>query len=1223
MVEEGISSSFNSSASRQATSFKEIRKRDGRVVLFDPDKITEAIFKAVRAVGGSNRAVAENLTAQVIDALTQCGYTGLTPTVEEVQDTVEKVLIENGHARTAKAYILYRDRRTRIREAKSELMDVVREILVETSRENANISNSPSAKMLQIAMAASKKYYLSNLIPEEFAHAHLDGALHIHDLDYYSKTLNCLQIDLSRLLREGFNTGYGYIRPPKRIGSAAAQAAIILQSNQNDMFGGQSFPHFDRSMSELISSFSAQPSYEEIFQAMEGLVYNLNTMHSLSGSERIWVYDKVTGDLSTYSMARFHETYQPGRYQALSVNSRTGITELKDITDSYKHKNTNKLVTVKLKSGQQATVTDNHSLITLDEQGKITATPPAWLRRALVPRKLDMNRDGLSFDLSGYPRSYKHCLDRLKLTAPLAKLMGLYTAEGSTDGSTLRLALFDSQMEKEAEDLLKQIHPDFTVKLRRAKGKPRDLACNVGRQFASFLADKCGHGAGKKRVPAELYFAGTEAVQAFLDGYLSGDATVGANRVVAGTISRELRDGLQILFCKLGIPVSVRENIPQSQFVWSGERYLLSVGGCYCCHITMSSGKGVKLLQAVRTGSEQTPYDYDFMRPLIKAVYGVHCKNARNYRLTPQYLEEIAIDLKSRILTDAEKAQVEMLAETDYWLNRLKDILSAIDTSERLYLTRIYQAGMLPRFSKYLPVFFPYTDMLNRFYLSGTISLNGSRITNCCRIPLLVKKWADAILKQNEKMTELLEIISRVTRLWPMKVQDLTVAGHEHYVYDISVVDNENFLTAEGIFVHNSRAGAQVPFSSINLGTDTSEAGRAVSRAMLEAFLRGLGRGESPIFPNLVFRIKEGVNFTPGDPNYDLYQLALQVAARRMNPTFSFMDSTFNREYGDEVSYMGCRTRVIGNRHGPAVSARRGNIAPVTLNLPRVALESRGSLDLFYIQLDRLLRLGARQLLHRFEVLSGLRVSDLPFLMGEKLYLGSEELKADDSIGEVIRHGTLALGFIGLAETLQILIGKHHGEDEEALKLGLDIVNHIRRRADFFAAEFDLNIVVVATPAEGLAGRFVNMDRERFGILPKITDKQYYTNSFHLPVIYATSLFDKVTAEGQFHRLCNAGHISYVELKAPPLHNVEAVDRIVRHMAASDVGYGGINYPVDECRVCAYSGVFASNCPGCGSGEIRRIRRITGYLSTEDRFNEAKRIELKDRRSHFEVAGHE
>ncbi len=673
--------------------FNEVRKRDGRVVHFNTEKITEAIFKAASAVGGRDRNISENLTFQVLKKLKEDGFSGVIPAVEDIQDAVEKILIENGHARTAKVYILYRAKRTRIRDAKSELMDAVKEILVETNRENANISNSPSAKMLQIAMAASKKYYLTNLLKDEFAQAHIEGDFHIHDLDYYSKTPNCLQIDLSRLLKEGFNTGYGYIRPPKRISSAAAQAAIILQSNQNDMFGGQSFPHFDRSMGEVVSNLKKKNTYEDIYQAMEGLVYNLNTMHS--------------------------------------------------------------------------------------------------------------------------------------------------------------------------------------------------------------------------------------------------------------------------------------------------------------------------------------------------------------------------------------------------------------------------------------------------------------------------------------------------------------------------------------------RAGAQVPFSSINLGTDTTPEGRAINRAVLESFNRGLGHGESPIFPNLVFRLKEGVNFNPGDPNYDLFQLAVKVASRRLNPTFSFMDASYNRKYGDEVSYMGCRSRVIANRHGAEVSAGRGNIAPVTLNLPRLALISRGDIKQFMTELERMLSLGASQLIHRLEVLSCLKLRDLPFLMGQQLYMGSEKLGPDDSIGEAIKNGTLAIGFIGLAEALIVLIGRHHGEDEEARETGLMIVEKMRQKIDRFSDEYDLNFALYATPAEGLSGRFVAMDCERFGEIPRVTDRDYYTNSFHIPVNYAISLFDKISIEGDFHRFCNAGHITYIELDSPPLNNSQAVEKIIRHMAASDVGYGGINYPVDECKGCAYIGLIAGNCPQCGSTYIRRIRRITGYLSTEDRFNGAKLSELKDRKPHI------
>lgn len=667
-----------------------LKKRDGRIVDFSKDKITAAIFKAARSVGGENFETAENLTERVISYIYKHNKSEV-PDVEDIQDAVEKVLIETGHARTAKAYILYRSKRTRMREAKSELMDVVKDILVETSRENANVGNSPSAKMLQIASAASKHYYLNNIIPEEMSRAHINGDLHIHDLDYYGKTLNCLQIDLTELLMKGFNTGYGFIRPPKRISSAVAQAAIILQSNQNDMFGGQSFPHFDKSMAEVIRSQCPDTTEEEVFQAMEGLVYNLNTMHS--------------------------------------------------------------------------------------------------------------------------------------------------------------------------------------------------------------------------------------------------------------------------------------------------------------------------------------------------------------------------------------------------------------------------------------------------------------------------------------------------------------------------------------------RAGAQVPFSSINIGTDTTNEGRMINFAILRAFEKGLGKGESPIFPNLVFRLKEGINFNPEDPNYDLFKLAMEVSSRRMNPTFSFMDSSFNVKYGDEVAYMGCRTRVIGNRHGEEKASKRGNITPVTLNLPKLALRTN-SIDEFYKELDKLLKLACKQLLHRFNVIASLKVKDLPFLMGQKLYMGSENLKENDEIREAIKNGSLGIGFIGLAETLLALNGKHHGEDKEAWSLGYNIVERIKKAAERFSEEYDLNFVAYATPAEGTSGRFVEKDRKEFGVIKGVTDKAYYTNSFHIPVDYEISVFDKIALEGPFHKLCAAGHISYVELPSSPKDNIPAFEKILRHMRSCDMGYAGVNFPIDECRSCGNSGIIENECKVCGSQDIRRIRRITGYLSTIDRFNDAKQAELKDRTVH-------
>ena len=631
--------------------FRSIRKRDGRIVEFNREKIVAAVFKAAKAVGGEDRQLAEELGEIVVQYLYKQLGSGI-PTVEEVQDAVEEVLIETGHAKTAKAYILYRDRRTRLRESKSELMDIVQDILVETNRENANVSNSPSAKMLQIASAASKKYYLTRLIPDEMSQAHQEGDLHIHDLDFYGKTLTCIQIPLGRLLTNGFNNGHGFIRPPKRPASATALAAIILQSSQNDMHGGQSFAAFDRDLAPFVKGADEA----EVYQAMEALIYNLNSMHS--------------------------------------------------------------------------------------------------------------------------------------------------------------------------------------------------------------------------------------------------------------------------------------------------------------------------------------------------------------------------------------------------------------------------------------------------------------------------------------------------------------------------------------------RAGAQVPFSSLNIGCETSPEGRLVTSCLLRAYEQGLGRGETPIFPNIIFRLKKGINFEPQDPNYDLFKLAMRVSAIRLNPTFSFMDASFNVKYGDQIAYMGCRTRVIANRHGAEATDGRGNLSFTTINLPRIAIKAGGDLEVFFMELERVMSLAAQQLYHRYRTQSRLKVKDMPFLMGQRLYLESEKLKPEDTIASVIKHGTLSIGFIGLAETLAALTGKHHGEDVQAQRLGLEIVNFMRKTVDNYAVEYDLNYTLLATPAEGLSGRFVSIDRRRFGIITGVTDKEYYTNSFHVPVNFEISSFEKIAVEGPYHSLTNAGHISYVELKSPPIDNLDAYERLLRHMAASNMGYAGINFPVDECLGCYFRGIIADGMSG-------------------------------------------
>ena len=427
------------------------------------------------------------------------------------------------------------------------------------------------------------------------------------------------------------------------------------------------------------------------------------------------------------------------------------------------------------------------------------------------------------------------------------------------------------------------------------------------------------------------------------------------------------------------------------------------------------------------------------------------------------------------------------------------------------------------------------------------------------------------------------------------------------------------------------RAGAQTPFSSINYGMDTTPEGRMVIENILLAQEAGLGNGETPIFPIHIFKVKDGVNYNPTDPNYDLFKLACRVSAKRLFPNFSFVDAPFNLQYykegnpDTEIAYMGCRTRVIGNNFDPSreIVTGRGNLSFTSINLPRLAINAKGNVGTFFDSLDDMMELCIEQLLHRFKIQASKKVKNYPFLMGQGVWIDSDKLGINDEVGEVLKHGTLSVGFIGLAECLKSLIGKHHGESEEARELGLEIITRMRERMDEESKRTGLNFSLLATPAEGLSGRFVRMDKERFGEIAGVTDKDYYTNSFHVPVYYPISAFEKIKIEGPYHNLTNAGHISYIELDGDPTTNLNAFEKIVRCMKENGIGYGAINHPVDRDPVCGYTGIIEDKCPMCGRSEedhqrgFERIRRITGYLvGTIDRFNNAKRSEVTDRVKH-------
>lgn len=469
----------------------------------------------------------------------------------------------------------------------------------------------------------------------------------------------------------------------------------------------------------------------------------------------------------------------------------------------------------------------------------------------------------------------------------------------------------------------------------------------------------------------------------------------------------------------------------------------------------------------------------------------------------------------------------------------------------------------------------------------------------------------------------------------------INVSAYLNKILEKSVVkayyktDKNTFQAMEG-FVHNlntmhSRAGAQVPFSSVNLGTDTTLEGRMVTKNLLLAMNAGLGNGETAIFPIVIFKVKEGINYNKEDPNYDLFKLACEVTSKRLFPNFSFIDAPFNKQYykpghpETEIAYMGCRTRVIGNNYDPKneVTHGRGNLSFTSINLPRIAIESNGSEEKFYNDLKYYMEVVKSQLLERFEIQCKRRVYNFPFLMGQGVWINSDKLKWTDEVREVLKHGTLSIGFVGLAEAMTCLYGHHHGEGKEYEEKALNIIRCMRQITDQMSEETGLNFSLLATPAESTCGRFLRCDRKRFGIIEGVTDKEFYTNSFHIPVNFNITAFEKIHLEAPYHALTNAGHISYVEFDGNMLENPSVVEKIVRCMHDEGIGYGSINHPVDRDPICGYTGYIGDVCPKCGRNEkidhirFERIRRITGYLVGDlTTWNDAKKAEEAMRVKH-------
>ena len=503
-------------------------------------------------------------------------------------------------------------------------------------------------------------------------------------------------------------------------------------------------------------------------------------------------------------------------------------------------------------------------------------------------------------------------------------------------------------------------------------------------------------------------------------------------------------------------------------------------------------------------------------------------------------------------------------------------------------------SGVLKTFRKELKKMlrFGYEDLVGDYYAEPADYENIEAITSKLEsISFDPKELADELFESSNVAVDQVPFATMVDKA---------------YERAFDATDKATYQAMEGL-IHNlntmhSRAGAQVPFSSVNFGTDISPEGRMVIKNFLLATEAGLGNGETPIFPVSIFKVKEGINYNEGDPNYDLFKLAVRCSAKRLFPNFSFIDAPFNLpfykkgDYNTEVAYMGCRTRVMANNHDPskAVVCGRGNLSFTSINLPRLGIEAHGDFDKFYKSLDEKMELVSKQLLHRLKIQSSKKGKNYPFLMGQGIWIDSDSIGPEDTVEEVLKEGTLSIGFIGLAETMVALMGKHHGEDEEARKKAYEIVKHMREFCDKKSTETGLNFTLLATPAEGLSGRFVKIDQKKYGKIPGVTDRKYYTNSFHVPVYYPISAFEKIDIEAPYHELTNAGHISYVELDGDTSKNLEAFEAIIRHMKETGVGYGSVNHPVDRDPVCGYTGVIDNVCPRCGrkAGEAVSIERL-------------------------------
>jgi len=982
---------------------------------------------------------------------------------------------------------------------------------------------------------------------------------------------NCLQIPLDKLFKGGFNTGHGFLREPGNIRTASALAAIAIQSNQNDQHGGQSIPMFDYYLAPYVAL-----SY------VKAIAHSCKIKLDMKNEE----YKELKSILKQY-----HSEHK------LVMNDECKA-EIIDILKDFFVKHNKKVSDRRIKR----ILSDSYD----DVYDETFQAMEAFIHNLNTMHCLPASELIWVFDCDTTQLrliTMQELYDNFKVGRYKAISVNKETGKSEFKFITACKNMGNNRTIVEIKDnqgrtvRVTDNHRLMTVKnLEIAEDIPENCDYTISPKGISFGDESVKEiqleKYGKPR-PGDAYQKPSiklnEKLAEFIgyyvaDGSLLDDASTCSISTYSKISFKHMEELLVEAFnCKF-------ETSYTSDNTTGDDRQI---------QIQIDTHLSRMLADKFGKTSKDKHISFELMsspdsvkKAFLKAYFKLNGKKDK---------ECVKLSIANKQLQLAIALMITSLGASSHYSTEENADKESINHIIKLGYTDAYNLGIIDSNDTAFEIpKYNLSFIADQYREECTKIINGeqSKILRFSELDELITKYELANLN---KFTNIFvnDIISK----------DSYNSSKED-VYDISVEDNENFLTGECIFVHNSRAGAQTPFSSINYGTDTSTEGRMIMETILKTTWDGLGSGETPIFPIQIFKLKAGVSFNPGDPNYDLFKLACKVSAKRLYPNFVNLDAPYNAELyiegrpDTEMATMGCRTRVGKNIYDPnkSIIPGRGNLSFTSINLPRLGIKAHGNIDTFFKLLDQQLELVHRQLLERFNIQCKKHPVNYPFLMGQGCWLGSEYLGPNDDIREILKHGTLTVGFIGLAETLVALIGKHHGESAEAQELGLRIVQHMRDYTDAWSENEHMNYSVIGTPAEGLSGRFIRADKQEFGIIPGVTDREYYTNSSHVPVYYNISATKKIDIEAPYHSIENGGHILYIEMDGDPTTNLKAFERVVRYMHDKNAGYMAINHSVDMDTVCNYVGVINDVCPRCGRREgeamtMEMWQKIKGYAN--------------------------